>query len=164
MKRQDINKNKLVMQQSNNNRYIVLNTIKNIQGIRYMELKRLTGLSYGTLTYHLTRLEREGSIRAVRSARKSRYYTSDVDDLQADIIECIRNRICKDIISMIVEYGAVTLDGLAKALKKAKTTINYHIERLRARGIIEGKRIGRYIFYSLRDSSILDRLGALLSS
>ncbi len=63
---------------------------------------------------------------------------------------------------MILEYGA---DGSAQALRKAETTIKYHIERLRVRGIIEDKRICRYIFYSLRDSTILDRLmGALLIS
>ncbi|MFN4337185.1 MAG: winged helix-turn-helix transcriptional regulator [Candidatus Nitrosocaldus sp.] len=163
--RKEINKNKPYPAIEIDNRYRVLHTIKNIQGIRYMELKRLTGLSYGTLTYHLTRLEREGRIRVLRSPRKSRYYTSDVDDSQADIIDCIRSRICKDILAMILKDGTVTLDGLAKSLKKAKITIKYHIERLKVKGIIEGERIGRYIFYRLKDSTILNRVkDALLSS
>ncbi|MEM4612113.1 MAG: winged helix-turn-helix transcriptional regulator [Candidatus Nitrosocaldus sp.] len=165
MNRQNISKSKPFPLIEVENRYIIFNAIKNMPGIRYMELKRLTGLSYGTLTYHLTRLEREGRIRIVRSARKSRYYTSDVDDSQADIIECIRSRTCKGILAMILEHGTVTLDALARTLNKAKTTIKYHIDMLKARGIIEGERIGRYIFYHVRDEIILNRIrDALLTS
>ncbi len=163
MNGREISRNKPLPTIKVDNRYIVLNIIKNNQGIRYMELKRLTGLSYGTLTYHLTRLEREGSIRIVRSARMSRYYTNDIDDLQADIIECIRSRVCKEILIMILKYGTVTLDGLTKSLKKAKTTINYHIERLKVKGIIDGERVGRYIFYRLKDITIVNRVRDALS-
>ncbi|MCS6767993.1 MAG: hypothetical protein RMJ59_05635 [Candidatus Nitrosocaldus sp.] len=144
------------------NRYIVLNTIKSMPGIRYMELKRLTGLSYGTLTYHLAMLEREGSIRVMRTSRKSRYYPSGVDDLEADVIDCIRSRTCKDVLAVILEHGIATLDMLSKLLNKAKTTVKYHVDRLKYKGIVEGKRIGRYIFYRVKSDTILSKIRASL--
>ncbi|MEM4400817.1 MAG: hypothetical protein QW776_06670 [Candidatus Nitrosocaldus sp.] len=162
MNRKNISKSKPFPLIEVENRYIIFNAIKNMPGIRYMELKRLTGLSYGTLTYHLTMLEREGRIKVMRTTRKSRYYPIMMSDVDMKIIDCIKNEICRSILLLMLREGEVTLHMLVENMKRAKTTLKYHIDLLKNKKIIEGERNGRFIFYRIRDSMMMDRITVLI--
>ncbi|MEM4286122.1 MAG: hypothetical protein QXS98_04220 [Candidatus Nitrosocaldus sp.] len=163
MNRKNISKSKPFPLIEVENRYIIFNAIKNMPGIRYMELKRLTGLSYGTLTYHLTMLEKEGRIKVMRTTRKSRYYPSIMNDVDMEIIDCIRNKTCRSILLLILEEGKVTLDMMAESIKSAKTTLKYHIDLLKSKKIIEGERIGRFIFYHIKDARVMEKITTLIT-
>ncbi|GBC73819.1 hypothetical protein HRbin04_01225 [archaeon HR04] len=163
MNSQNISKNESSISVEAGNRYIVYNIINNMPGIRYMELKRLTGLSYGTLTYHLTMLERESKIRVVRSSRKSRYYPNMIGEIDIDIIDCVRSEICRGILLLILREGKVTLDMLVKRIQRAKTTLKYHIDRLRAKRLIEKERVGRFVFYYVKDRRMIERITMLIN-
>lgn len=163
MNRQNISKNEPLIYIEAGNKYIVYNAIKSRPGIRYMELKRLTGLSYGTLTYHLTMLEREGKIRVMRSSRKSRYYPSMINEIDMDIIDCVRSDICRGILLLILREGKVTLDMLVKCIQRTKTTLKYHIDRLKAKRIIERERVGRFVFYYVKDIRMVERINMLIN-
>jgi predicted transcriptional regulator len=140
--------------EGNKNRRMILGLINEMPGIRYMELKRITGLAYGTLTYHLSRLEGEGRIKVVRTTRKSRYYPACMSELEANIIDCLRNSTCKSILSVLLEHEYVTLQMLMKTLKNGKSTIRYHIDRLMSIGVINAFRVDRMILYKTNDGVI----------
>jgi len=140
--------------EGNKNRRMILGLINEMPGIRYMELKRITGLAYGTLTYHLSRLEGEGRIKVVRTTRKSRYYPACMSELEANIIDCLRNSTCKSILSVLLEHEYVTLQILMKTLKNGKSTIRYHIDRLMSIGVINAFRVDRMILYKTNDGVI----------
>jgi predicted transcriptional regulator len=136
------------------NRKMILELINEMPGIRYIELKRITGLAYGTLTYHLSRLEHEGKIKVIRTYRKSRYYPVYVSELEAKILDCLRNNTCKNILLIMVEHRYATLHMLMSILKKGKSTIRYHISRLLSIGVITASRVSRTMLYKIRDEDI----------
>ncbi len=136
------------------NRKMILALINEMPGLRYIELKRITGLAYGTLTYHLSRLESEGRIKTVRTTRKSRYYPACISELEAKIIDCLRNNTCKSILLVLLEHEYVTLQMLIKTLRSGKSTIRYHIGRLMSIGVITASRVGRIMLYKIKDNDI----------
>src|SRR5919199_2905319 len=68
-------------------------------GIRYRELLRLSGLSNGVLTYHITNLEKSGLIIANRNTKNkiTRYYSNNIPIEETSIIGHIRNNAERQI-------------------------------------------------------------------
>jgi len=50
---------------------LFINLINKNPGIRYLELKSLTGLSNGVVSYYLRQLESDGYVKSVRTPRVS---------------------------------------------------------------------------------------------
>jgi predicted transcriptional regulator len=101
-------------------------------GIRYRELLRLSGLSNGVLTYHITNLEKSGRIIADRNInyKITRYYSNNIPIEEADIIGHIRNNAARQIVLFILDHDSCTFN------EKASSTISWHLKRLKDSGII----------------------------
>ncbi|MDQ3948409.1 MAG: hypothetical protein M3218_04715 [Thermoproteota archaeon] len=61
--------------------------IKQIPGVRYRELLRLTGFVNGVLTYHLAALEKANVINVDRKLRVTRYYPVTISDSETAILK-----------------------------------------------------------------------------
>src|SRR5215831_15277373 len=136
---------------------ILLTHINNMPGIRYRELSRLTGLSNGTLTYHLNRLEKSSQVRVDRQKEKrtTRYYSIDVPPQETDILRQLRNEVSRQIIKLILEHDLCTFNEIVEHLKKASSTTSWHIKRLKDSGIISVKYGGEYQMYQIVSPNLL---------
>src|ERR671938_1450376 len=107
-------------------------------GIRYRELLRLSSLSNGVLTYHITSLEKSGRIIADRSINNkiTRYYPNNIPVEETDVIGHIRNNAARQIILFILEHDSCTSNEIIEYPKKAPSTISWHLKRLKDSGII----------------------------
>ena len=107
-------------------------------GIRYRELLRVSCLSNGVLTYHITNLEKSGRIIADRNNNNkiTRYYPNNISIEEADIIGHIRNNATIQIILFILDHDSCTFNEIIKYTKKAPSTISWHLKRLKDGGII----------------------------
>src|SRR5919197_533241 len=107
-------------------------------GIRYRELLRLSGLSNGVLTYHITNLEKSRQIIANRNINNkiTRYYPNNIPIAETDIIGHIRNNAARQIILFILEHDLCTFNEIIEYTKKAPSTISWHLKRLRDSGLI----------------------------
>ncbi|MCS6768246.1 MAG: winged helix-turn-helix transcriptional regulator [Candidatus Nitrosocaldus sp.] len=131
-----------------NIRNTILEYITRNPGIRYRELLRLLGLTNGVLSYHLYRLENERLIRIERDGGITRYYTSDVDGEEANVLGMLRIPTARRILSYMLESdNPCTLDELAFMLDKAPSTIFWHMKRLVEKGLVD-KHENRYTLRS----------------
>jgi predicted transcriptional regulator len=107
-------------------------------GIRYRELLRLSGLSNGVLTYHITNLEKSRQIIVDRNnkTKTTRYYSNYIPAEETDIIGCIRNNSARQIILFILDHDSCTFNEIIEYTKKAPSTISWHLKRLKAAGVI----------------------------
>ncbi|MDQ4066167.1 MAG: hypothetical protein M3114_01110, partial [Thermoproteota archaeon] len=71
---------------------LLLKHIKQIPGVRYRELLRLTGFVNGVLTYHLAALEKANVIKVDRILRVTRYYPVTISDSETAILK-IKNLV-----------------------------------------------------------------------
>jgi predicted transcriptional regulator len=107
-------------------------------GIRYRELLRLSGLSNGVLTYHITNLEKSRQIIVDRNnkTKTTRYYSNYIPAEETDIIGYIRNNSARQIILFILDHDSCTFNEIIEYTKKAPSTISWHLKRLKAAGVI----------------------------
>jgi len=123
-------------------------------GIRYRELLRLSCLSNGVLTYHMTNLEKSGRIIADRNNNNkiTRYYPNNIPIEETDIIGHIRNNATRQIILFILDHNLCTFSEIIEYTKKAPSTISWHLKRLKDAGIISVIHTGHcQRLYKVRD-------------
>ena len=138
-------------------RDIIRSTIDNFPGIRYRELLRMTGLTNGVLTYHLTALERSDLIRADRGVRVTRYYTPRVSDKESAVLKYIRHAPIRELLLFIFEHEHCTFNELVSHSRKAPSTVSSHLKRLREDGIVL-VRYGEFQLYRIADKELFSEV------
>lgn len=115
----------------------ILKQIGETPGIRYRQLLRLTGLSNGTLEYHLRILEKTRKVRVdISDGKRGRYYPVDILENETNIVGFIRNNVSRQIITFILEHELCTFGEILQHIKKAQSTLSWHLKRLSNAAII----------------------------
>lgn len=116
---------------------LILDNIKESPGIRYRELQRLSGLTNGALEYNIKILEKTKKIKVDRQyGRRPRYYLPNTRREERYIISNIRNISSRQIVLFILEHKLCTFGEILEHMKKARSTISWHIKRLLESGVI----------------------------
>jgi len=119
---------------------ILLQCINNSPGIRYRELLRTTGFSNGVMAYHIKKLEKSKQIKVKRYDRRStRFYPFNIDAKELQVIEYIRRKTALEIVSFLSKYGPRTFKDIVRITKKVRSTVSWHLSRLREGRIISVK-------------------------
>jgi predicted transcriptional regulator len=127
-------------------------------GIRYRELLRLSGLSNGVLSYHITNLEKSRQIIADRNNNNkiTRYYSNNIPIEETSIIGHIRNNAERQIILFILEHDSCTFNEIIEYTKKAPSTVSWHLKRLKDGGMVSVLyNTGRCHLYKIRDFELI---------
>ena len=88
----------------------VLGLILRHPGVRYRQLLRTTGLSNGSLSNILRKLENSSNIIVNRTAnnRSTAYYPKNINATELHIVEYLRNNIDRRIVQYLLEQGQST--------------------------------------------------------
>lgn len=80
---------------------------------------------------------------------------------KADILKAISHptRLC--IVKGLLESGAHNVTDIQSCLEVPQSTVSQHISRLKAAGIVEGKREGVEIFYYIVNEDVKKVIKAL---
>ena len=135
---------------------LILVHVGKTPGIRYRELLRLTGLTNGTLEYHLKILERTYKITVRRrDGRRARYYPIDIPADESHILEYIRNKVARQIVLFILENDLCTFSEILNDIKKAQSTLSWHLKRLCESGIVSVNHGQEFQLYKVVNGKIL---------
>jgi len=116
---------------------VILQRISETPGIGNREILGSTGLSNGALEYHLRILERTHKVNVDRSGgRRGRYYPVDILADESHIIGFIRNNVSRQIVTFILENELCTFAEILEHIKKAPSTLSWHLKRLSKAAII----------------------------
>jgi predicted transcriptional regulator len=135
----------------------IYNFIEENPGIRYRELTRVAGISNGVLTYHLGILEKFGQIKVERQSNNkvTRCFVANIPKEDSDIIGCFRSTITRDIVFFVLENEFCTFNEIVDHVRKAPSTVSWHIKRLKERGILRVRYGDERQLYSLTDKKIV---------
>jgi len=106
-------------------------------------------LNDGTLAYHLQVLEREEIIKSMKDGKYRRFYpfTAKIPEEGG-----APKRIQRLILEVIRSTPGICQKDIACLLNLTRSTINYHIERLKQMGLVECRREGmRVCWYTKRE-------------
>ena len=108
---------------------IFINLINQNPGIRYRELKNLTGLSNGVVSYHLHQLESKGLVKSVKTPRVSCFYPLSLSELSQMIFRRSRQITPKRILLALIQKN-YSFGSLVKEVQKAPSTVSYYVTKL----------------------------------
>lgn len=127
----------------------ILNLVKQLPGIRYRELLRVTGLSNGVLTHHLKGLEECKVIKIDRQPGSTRHYPSDISENEYNLLPFIRHDVTRQILSFILDHDMCTFSEIVEHTKNFPSTISSHLKRLKEAQIIHVHYRERHQMYRI---------------
>jgi len=114
---------------------IFLNLINQNPGIRYLELKSLTGFNNGVVSHYLHQLESHSLIQSVRTPRVSCFYPMCSSELSQKIFRRLRQVTPQKIILALIQKNH-SFRSLVKEVKKAPSTVSTYTTKLIHDGIV----------------------------
>jgi predicted transcriptional regulator len=139
----------------------VLKLILKNPGVRYRQLLRATGLSNGSLSNILRKLENSRSIIVNRTAnnRVTAYYPKNINTAELHIIENLRNNIDRRIIQYLLEQDQGNFYDIVNHSKRAPSTISWHLNRLKnGRLLTSTSRNGKPNTYKIINKNSVARI------
>ena len=119
-------------------------------GTHLREVKRALSLGMGTVQYHLYTLEREGKVVSRRQGLRKRFYRSDVfGERQQQILDVLSQEKERDILLFLVENRDSTQKALVDYVGLSPGTVNWHMKRLQAAGLVEARHEGQFVKYTV---------------
>jgi predicted transcriptional regulator/chitodextrinase len=109
-------------------------------GEHYSSIKSALDLNNGTLAYHLQRLENEKVIKSAMDGTHRRYYPARMKVPEPE--EGALTEVQKLIVAKVTETPGISQRDIGSLMKLSPATVNYHIERLQAKGVIHRERAG----------------------
>jgi len=109
-------------------------------GEHYSSIKAALDLNNGTLAYHLQRLENESVIKSAMDGAHRRYYPvgMKVPEPKVDAL----TEVQRIIINRISETPGISQRDIGALMGLSSATVNYHVERLLAKGVMRRERAG----------------------
>ena len=140
----------------NGSKALILQQIDKSPGIRYRELLRLTGLTNGGLEYHLKILEKLHKVQVDRhDGRRTRYYPLNISADESHILGCVRNNVARQIVSFILGHDLCTFGEIVEHIRKAPSTVSWHLKRISEAGIISIGYGREYQLYSIVNNNLV---------
>ena len=119
-------------------------------GAHLREIKRELNVGMGTIQYHLYTLEREGEVVSRRQGLRKRFYQSHIfGERQQQMLDVLSQEKDRDILLFLVENNGSTQKGLSSFMGLSRGTVNWHIKRLQAVGLVAARHEGLFVRYAV---------------
>lgn len=150
MNSNNIISNKNILKIGKDNREKILDTINSFPGIRYRDILRLTRLNNGTLSHHLSTLEKKSFIKIARTENSNitRYYPASTPSEETLSLNYLKIKTTRKIILMLADRKSATFNEIVDHTKKAPSTTSWNLKRLIESKVVERRRgVGVSIFF-----------------
>jgi len=120
--------------------------IKTNPGIHFRALLSDLKLKTGTLSHHITVLEREEYIKEHQDGMYRRFYSSDLQKLENNLIPTVQQKILRTI----KDNPGISQSKISKLTGNSRFVVNYHTKILNHGGMISVEKEGRtsHCFYT----------------
>jgi predicted transcriptional regulator len=144
---------------SNEKRMTILKIITSFPGIRYRDLLRTSKLNNGTLSHHLTTLEKNYSIKVSRSDNSNitRYYPASISAEETIIRGYLKIKTSNQIIKLLLEKSC-TFNEIVSYIDKAPSTTSWNLKRLLDADILKRGKRDDVTIYSLKNPQSIEKL------
>ena len=131
----------------NRTRKRILVYIKDNPGKHYSEMMRELGMSRGTLTYHLGKLDRGKMITSMNGGKFRYFYPADMKKTPFCLTPAER-----EVIKVIRKIPGSSAKEVAKEYGTSIRTVYYHLENLSAKGIVNSEKVnGNQTWFMVSD-------------
>ena len=108
-------------------------------GVHFSELVRALDLAPGQVQYHLRQLRDEEVVAEDRYGR-THYYPPDCDAFERRAIAVLRRETAADVVATLLRRGPSSPGSVAEDVDIARSTLEFHLDRLTDLGIVAKRR------------------------
>jgi predicted transcriptional regulator len=137
----------------NETRQRILDLVEDRPGVTAAEVSEALDVHYRTARHHLEVLEEFGHVEAVELGARIRYFENHerYGDLAKRVVAALGSETKRTVLMEIARRGGARSGELAEAAEVAPSTASHHLDDLEGKGLVEGRRRGRAVLYSLQD-------------
>jgi predicted transcriptional regulator len=130
-------------------RKAIYDTVKNSSGCHFREIERRSGLSTGSVKYHLDYLTRNGLITIQKDGGNIRYFPISFNTGNKRLLGLLRQNSIRKVLLFMLSNHDINHEQIVDHVKLSPSTVSWHLKKLEEGGIIKSARKGRKTFYGL---------------
>jgi predicted transcriptional regulator len=113
-------------------------------GVHFNELTRQLDLATGQVQYHLRKLRGAGDVVAEPLYGRTHYYPPEYEEWERGAIAVLHRETARDVLCYLIDEGPSAPDRVAADLDIARSTLEWHLDHLTERGLVEKRRDDRH--------------------
>ncbi|SDR11710.1 winged helix-turn-helix transcriptional regulator [Natronobacterium texcoconense] len=121
----------------NETRHQIRAHVRNNAGIHFNELVRESDFAPGQIQYHVRQLISQDDLVRGEFYGRTHYYPPEYDEWQRAALALFRRETAREIVVYLIEHESAAPGEVADALGVARSTLEYHLDRLVEREIVE---------------------------
>lgn len=118
----------------------IVDCVERVPGIHFNELVRRLDLAPGQVQYHTRKLCREGSLRRDPLYGRTHYYPPGCSEWKRGALALCQRETSRDVLIYLLDAGPSQPKRVADALDVARSTLEWHLDRLVERGLVRKER------------------------
>ena len=135
-------------------------------GVHFNDLTRRLDIAPGQTQYHLRRLREAGRLVDEPLYGRTHYYPPEYDRWARGALALARRETARDVLLYLVEHGASPPARVAEGVGIARSTLEYHVDRLAEQDLVAKRRPegNRVLLTLTRPERTLELLDAIRPS
>lgn len=113
------------------------NYVHSNPGVHFNEIVRNLNLGTGQTQYHLRKLLGSGALVAEHRYGKTHYFDGCHDAWERSALTLLRRETDRAIVTLVLETGHLSPASIAENLDIARSTVEWHLDRLTSENILE---------------------------
>lgn len=136
----------------------LLQIIEQNPGIQFRELMRSSGLKNGVLSHYIGKLERNGTIKAVRGPRQARFFPPKITEEESIVIKALRRDTPRTILLALISNDGLEFNQLVGKVKKSPSTVSLYLSQIVKDDLVEIRVVELKKRYYIKARGLIDKL------
>jgi predicted transcriptional regulator len=136
----------------------IINVVEKNPGIKFREIMRETGLKNGVLSYHVRKLEENGSVKIDRKSGETRFYPLCVTDEESNLITSLRRDTQRYILLSLLDARSLSFNKIVHKVRKSPSTVSTFLGKLVEDNIVGVKIIELKKVYFLKNADMVHEI------
>ena len=134
-------------------------------GVHFNAVVRALDLAPGQVQYHLRRLRSDGAVVAEEVRGRTHLYPPEFDGWERAALAMFRRETARDVLAHLLDAGEATPAQLTDELGVARSTVEWHLDELTDRNLVDKRREGNRVRLELaRPEATADLLSEITPS
>jgi len=129
----------------------IVKLIEKNPGIKFREIMRETGMKNGVLSYHVKKLEENGTVKIERKSGRTRFYPLFVTKEESILIRNLRQETPRRILLALLNDQTLSFSNMVEKVRKSPSTVSMYISQLIEDKVIETKNTSFKKTFNLRN-------------
>lgn len=127
----------------------IYNAVRKFAGCHFREIERKSGLSTGSVKYHLDYLAKKDLIMHEKEGNNIRYFPRDFGSKNKKLMSLLRQKSIRKILLFILTHDNCNHEQIVGYAKLSPSTVSWHLKKLEENKIIGFIKKGRKNFYNI---------------